>query len=303
LEKLSIEMIKQIIDISEQSYIHLSKKQLLIDQEGKTIGSVPIEDIGILILEHNAITITQAVMIACQKNNIAVVICDNRHLPYSLLLPLTEGNNLHSKVIHQQIAITTPRKKQLWKEIIQEKIKQQSLTLERMKIDGKPLKHMISKVKSGDSENHEAQASQKYWKLLMGESFRRNPDEPGVNSLLNYGYSIIRAMVARAIVSTGLHPALGLFHHNQYNGFALADDLMEPFRPWVDLLVSNMALKQLSLEVNRENKKILLGLLNQSVKYNGKKLPFMVVSHHLAANLKEACCDKSSRLTWPQWSA
>ena len=245
-------MIKRTIDVSQASYLHLKNLQLLIDQEGKTVGRIPVEDLGILILEHPAITITQGVILACQKNNVAVVFCDERHLPYSTLLPLSEGNQLHSKVLRQQIKISQPSKKRLWKIIVQEKIRQQALTL---KNSGKPHQELLSissKVKSGDSGNLEAEAARKYWPLLMGKGFVRDFEAEGANALLNYGYSIVRAMIARALVGTGLHPALGLFHHNQYNGLALADDLMEPFRPWVDRIVCKLLWKILTLKSTRK---------------------------------------------------
>ena len=294
-------MIKRTIDVSQASYLHLKNLQLLIDQEGKTVGRIPVEDLGILILEHPAITITQGVILACQKNNVAVVFCDERHLPYSTLLPLSEGNQLHSKVLRQQIKISQPSKKRLWKIIVQEKIRQQALTL---KNSGKPHQELLSissKVKSGDSGNLEAEAARKYWPLLMGKGFVRDFEAEGANALLNYGYSIVRAMIARALVGTGLHPALGLFHHNQYNGLALADDLMEPFRPWVDRIVCKLLMEDSDAQINKESKQKLLGLPGKQVLWGKKEMPLLVVSHLLATRLKQAYEDSSLSLIWPVW--
>jgi len=294
-------MIKRTIDVSQASYLHLKNLQLLIDQEGKTVGRIPVEDLGILILEHPAITITQGVILACQKNNVAVVFCDERHLPYSTLLPLSEGNQLHSKVLRQQIKISQPSKKRLWKIIVQEKIRQQALTL---KNSGKPHQELLSissKVKSGDSGNLEAEAARKYWPLLMGKGFVRDFEAEGANALLNYGYSIVRAMIARALVGTGLHPALGLFHHNQYNGLALADDLMEPFRPWVDRIVCKLLMEDSDAQINKESKQKLLGLPGKQVLWGKKEMPLLVVSHLLATRLKQAYEDSSLSLIWPEW--
>ena len=294
-------MIKRTIDVSQASYLHLKNKQLLIDQNGETVGKVPVEDLGILILEHPAITITQGLILACQKNNVAVVFCDERHLPYSTLLPLSEGNQLHSKVLRQQIKISQPSKKQLWKNIVKEKIRQQALTLEQL---GKPCETLLSissKVKSGDSGNLEAEAARKYWPLLMGKGFVRDFEAEGTNALLNYGYSIVRAMIARALVGTGLHPALGLFHHNQYNGLALADDLMEPFRPWVDRIVYGILQKNPLAIVDKDSKQALLELLGKQVLWEEKEMPLLVVSHLLAARLKQAHEDPYLCLNWPKW--
>ena len=294
-------MIKRILDISKPSYLHLKNKQLLIDHEGKTVGHVPVEDLGILLLEHPAIVITQGVILACQKNNVVLVFCDERHLPYSILLPLCEGNSLHSKVLKQQINISEPNKKQIWKNIVQQKIQQQALTLKTTGKNYHELVRMGAKVKSGDTENMEAQAARKYWPLLMGKGFVRDFEADGVNALLNYGYSIIRAMIARAIVGTGLHPALGLFHRNQYNGLALADDLMEPFRPWVDRIVYGIFQANPKTIIDKETKRVLLELLAKEVLWEKRKIPFMVVSHLLAAKLKQAHQKPTLNLTWPEW--
>jgi CRISP-associated protein Cas1 len=294
-------MIKRIVDVSKPSYLSLKNRQLLIDQDGKTVGKIPVEDLGVLILEHPAITITQGVILECQKNNVALIFCDERHLPYSTLLPLCEGNQLHSKVLRQQIKISQPSKKRLWKNIVKEKIRQQSLTLKNL---GKPHQELLSlslKVKSGDSTNLEAQAARKYWPLLMGRGFIRDVEAEGANALLNYGYSIVRAMIARALVGTGLHPALGLFHHNQYNGLALADDLMEPFRPWVDRIVYEVLKNNMLAKVDKVNKQTLLELMGRQVLWENKKLPFLVVSHLLAAKLKEAHHNPKLDLNWPEW--
>lgn len=296
-------MIKRIIDISEPAYLHLKNQQLLIDKNGETVGSIPIEDLGVVILENPQIVITQMAIIACQKNNVALVFCDNRHLPYSLLLPVSDANTLHNKILHQQIEMTIPTKKRLWQQIVIQKIQQQSKTLERAGKNIQQLHKLAKKVKSGDPENIEAQAAKKYWNLLFGDNFRRNIDEPGINSLLNYGYSIVRAMIARAIVGSGLHPALGIFHKNQYNGLCLADDLMEPFRPWVDWLVFNHVMKNSNedIEINQQTKTLFLSLPNDSVQYEKNKMPLMIACHYLLADFKKAFNKSHFKLNYPEW--
>jgi len=294
-------VIKRIIDVSEQAYLHIQNKQLLIDRDGETIGRIPVEDLGVVILQHPAIVISQAAIIACQQQGVVIVFCDACHLPYSVLLPLSDGHTLHTKIMREQIAISQPTKKRLWQQIVQQKINQQCETLKVFNKNSIQLDRLAKQVKTGDSGNHEAQAAQKYWLLLMGGGFRRDRDAEGVNALLNYGYAIIRAMVARAIVGSGLHPSLGLHHRNQYNGLCLADDLMEPFRPWVDRIVYRIARQQVSPAISQETKTMLLQLLSQDVHWGGRIMPLMVASHYLVANLKQAFGDRRIKLDYPQW--
>lgn len=293
-------MIKRTIDISEPAYLHLKHQQLLIDKQGETIAQIPIEDLGIVILQNPAIVITQAVIIACQKNNVVMVFCDERHLPYSVLLPISEGNNLHNKILQQQLLLTLPTKKRLWQQIVKQKIKGQVNTLKALGKAFAPLERLSENVKAGDPENLEAQAAQLYWKLLFGNEFRRNVELDGINSLLNYGYSIMRAMVARAIVSSGLHPTIGLNHHNQYNSLCLADDLIEPFRPWVDFKVYQILKRNPELQVTKETKVPLLNLLSETVIWEHQEMPLMVACHYLMAQLKRAYEDSSVVLIYPK---
>ncbi len=292
-------MLKRIIDISEPAYLHLRNQQLVIEKKGEEAGSAPVEDLGVLILQDPAVVITQALIIACQRQGVVVIFCDQQHLPYSVILPISDGHTLHTKVLREQVAISAPARKRLWKLIVQEKIDQQCKTLEYFNRNSASLKRIISQVKTGDRENHEAQAAQKYWPLLMGNAFRRDRDANGINALLNYGYSIVRAMIARAIVGSGLHPALGLHHKNQYNGLCLADDLMEPFRPWVDRIVCHIVDQGDDLQVNQSNKSALLELLGSTVLYQDKKMPFMVSSHYLMADIKRMMAGESNVLCYP----
>ncbi len=294
-------MIKRIIDISEQAYVHTRHQQMLIERDGETIGTIPIEDLGIIILQHPAIVISQAAIIACQQNGAVIVFCDEHRLPYSVLLPLSDGHTLHTKILREQIAINQPTKKRLWQQIVQHKIHQQHETLRIFNKNTKPLERLARQVKTGDSENHEAQAAQKYWRLLMGDEFRRDRNIGGINTLLNYGYAVIRAMVARAIVGSGLHPSVGLHHRNQYNGLCLADDLMEPFRPWVDRIVYRIAQQQAIPTIDQETKALLLQLLSQNVRLGERSMPLMVACHYLTANLKQAFSDRKVKLDYPHW--
>lgn len=288
-------MIKRTLEISHPSYLKSHQGQLVIEQDHQTVGQVVFEDLGVLILAHPQITLTQAVLEACAQVNCVIVHCDRRHMPNSLTLPLS-AHTLHSKIIQQQIQITPVRRKQIWQQIVREKIAQQAQTLQNLNKESQALTRMVSLVQSGDKTNLEAQAAQKYWRLLLGNDFRRDPDMEGINSLLNYGYAIIRATVARALVGTGFHPAIGLNHSNQYNAYCLADDVMEPFRPWIDQRVVGLQLDQ----INQQNKAILLSQLNQTVVYQQKSQPFLVALSLFVAQLKSAYSDSEVVLTFPR---
>ncbi|MBI5893695.1 MAG: type II CRISPR-associated endonuclease Cas1 [Deltaproteobacteria bacterium] len=271
-------MIKRIIEISNPARLSLKNQQMVVEREGFETTTVPIEDLGVLILDHPAVSHTHGLLTACSENNVAVVICDRKHMPSAVFLPL-DGNSLHSKTIAEQIQIKEPTRKRLWQEIIQAKIRGQSKVLHQAVGDGSPLPQFAARVRSGDPENLEAQASRIYWQKLFGPDFRRDPDGSGINILLNYGYAIMRAAVARAIVSTGLHPSLGLHHHNQYNSFCLADDLMEPLRPAVDMKVYELC-KTLTgePELTPDTKRFILEILNRKAicgedKSSGVEIP------------------------------
>ena len=292
-------MIKRVVDISQQSYLHVKNKQLLVDRDGETIAQISIEDLGILILQHQAIVLTQSVVSQCQHNNVAILFCDSRHLPISITLPLWEGNSLHTKVLREQMAVSVPTRKRLWQKVVKYKISEQATTLQLAGANAKGLQRLQEKVKSGDPDNCEAQAAKQYWGLLMGKNFRRDPDAEGVNALLNYGYSIVRAMTARALVGAGLHPAIGLHHKNQYNSLCLADDVMEPFRPWVDWRVWQLLEQSGDISVNQNSKQCLLSLLSDSVVMGDRQMPLMVAAHSLAAGLKRALTDSKQSLVYP----
>ena len=292
-------MIKRIVDISDRAYVHLKHQQLIIEKQGEIAGQVPIEDLGVLILQHPAIVLTQQLIVACQQNKVVIVFCDEKHLPYSIILPVGEGHTLHNKILKQQMAISEPTRKRLWQQIVQHKIKQQEQTLIMLHKESTRLNYLSTQVKTGDSGNCEAIAAQAYWKLLFGKAFKRDADLDGVNSLLNYGYAIIRAMVARSICGAGLHPTLGLFHTNQYNALCLADDLMEPFRPWVDYVVYEIASTNSNVIINQQSKQALLGLMSESVLYKKKAMPFMVALHYLMADLKRCYSSGIKTLPYP----
>lgn len=292
-------MIKRIVEISNPARLSLKNQQMMVDREGFDLAAVPIEDIGVLILDHPQITHTQGLLAACSENNVALLVCSEKHLPSAILLPL-EGNSLHSKIIAQQAQVTEPTCKRLWQAIVRAKIREQAKALLLSTGDDSPLPAYAKRVKSGDTENIEGQAARIYWQKLFGQDFRRDPKTPGINTLLNYGYAVMRAAVARAIVSTGLHPSLGLHHHNQYNSFCLADDLVEPLRPVVDLKVYELC-KKLPEEpaLTTENKRVLLETLSADCVMNGQRLPLMTSLHHYAASVRKVICGEHKRMEIP----
>ena len=232
-------MIKRTLYFGNPAYLKTSHEQLVIEMsDADAPKSVPIEDIGLLILDHQQITITQAVMARLLHNNVALITCDATHHPVGMLLNL-DGNTLQSQKFQSQLEASVPLKKQLWQQTVAAKIVNQAKLLVEQREDGKYLFELSKQVKSGDSENAEAKAANFYWKRVFPDflEFRRERFGAPPNNLLNYGYAILRAVMARSLVGSGLLPTLGIFHRNQYNAYCLADDIMEPYRPFVDKVV------------------------------------------------------------------
>ena len=292
-------MIKRIIEISTApAYISVKDMQLVLKRGGEVIGSVPIEDIGVLIVDHPGCTYSHAALNELLANNVAVVICGKNHHPNGLLLPL-DTHSVQSEKYRVQVAAKAPVKKRLWKQLVQAKIRHQAWCLDVCeKEGGDGLRGLANKVKSGDAENHEAQAAARYWKHLFGVDFRRKRDGSPPNGMLNYGYTVLRAAVARALCGGGLHPSFGLHHHNRYNAYPLADDMMEPFRPLMDYHVFQYW-KQGEANITPEVKKALLGVLSQDVFLAGEKRPLMNALHFLSANLYRSLAGEDQALVIP----
>lgn len=292
-------MIKRIVEIGNPARLSLSNQQLVIERQGQGTATVPVEDLGLLILDHQGIAYTQAVMSACWKHNVHVLLCDDKHLPGAVLLPL-DGHSLQSRTMAQQIKISEPVRKRLWQAIVRAKITGQARTLQSTKGSAGPLLAMAAKVRSGDPSNVEAQAARFYWQQLFGEDFRRGNDEEHLNGLLNYGYAIVRTACARALVGAGLHPSFGLHHHNQYNSFCLADDLVEPLRPQVDMTVYRLGRNGVKEGLTKEHKQSLLELLARTCSIGSLRLPLMESLHHYAASLRQVMCGEDRHLAIPE---
>ncbi|HRD54434.1 MAG TPA: type II CRISPR-associated endonuclease Cas1, partial [Flavobacteriales bacterium] len=244
-------MIKRTLYFGNPAWLNVDHGQLVIRDpllKGTTLNDekarVPIEDVGLVVLDHQQITVTHTVLHQLLANNVAVVVCDERRHPCGMLLNL-EGNRVQAELFKYQIESSEPMRKQLWKQTVEAKIQNQAAVLASAKGDGAFLLELAAKVQSGDTGNREAQAAAWYWPRLFQTmpDFRRFREGPPPNNLLNYGYAILRAMVARSLVGSGLLPTLGIFHRNRYNAYALADDIMEPYRPFVDTLVLDIVHK------------------------------------------------------------
>jgi len=300
-------MIKRTVEISTPGcYVHTKDEQLLIEKDGLKVGSVPIEDLGVLILDSPQLTLTSSVMRSLAEQNVSVIFTDSKHLPSSLTIPFS-AHSIQTKVLNEQIAISLPTKKRLWSAVISAKIANQARALELCGKDGTALKEISNRVKSGDSENLEAYAAKIYWKKLFGDEFRRDRYAGDHNMLLNYGYAIVRAATARAIVGTGLHPGLGINHKNQYNPFPLADDLVEPVRPFVDVRVFSMLHEmqpemdgsETEIRLDRDTKQELLRLLGDECTYDGSKLPLLSALGYYAAAVKQVMMGEAEKPTIP----
>ncbi len=294
-------MIKRTVEISSGPvHLTIKHKQMLL-KKGEEVHSIPVEDMGLLVLSHPAISYTHQLLYELLEQNVAVLFCNRQHMPEGLLLPF-EDNQLHQARLQIQAEATKPLKKRLWQQVIRQKIATQSKVLFLKHGADEGLKLLLPKVKSGDPSNVEARAAKKYWKALFkDEGFRRRYDSPDLNSLLNYGYAVIRAAVARSLTAAGLHPSMGIHHHNQYNPYCLADDMMEPLRPFVDSEVFEMFKEygSLDIEVTKETKKPLLQLLTKEVRIKGKKYPLLESLHLMASSLASCYSGEAKTIDFP----
>lgn len=231
----------RIVDI-ESDGLHLAiyRGFLTVAKNGSEVGRIAIDDIGAVIVHAHGITWSNHVFVRLSERGIPVVLCAQNHAPVAIVAPL-EGHHAQGARMRSQVAASRPLQKQLWAQVVAAKIRMQGQVILAVEQNGKTFEMLARKVRSGDPENVEAQAARKYWQLLFGPKFRRDKNGDGLNAMLNYGYTVLRAMVSRAICGSGLHPTLGIFHSNSYNAFALSDDLMEPFRPLIDMIVRNLS--------------------------------------------------------------
>lgn len=309
-------MIKKTLYFGNPAYLSLRNAQLVIklpDVENaaalpETLRkqmeiTKPIEDIGIVVLDNKQITITSGLLEALLENNCSVITCDSKSMPTGLMLPLY-GNTTQNERFREQLNSSLPLRKQLWQQTIQAKINNQASVLKDCK--GEEVKCMnvwASDVRSGDPDNLEARAAAYYWKSMFGDidGFTREREGIPPNNLLNYGYAILRAIIARGLVTSGLLPTLGIHHHNRYNAYCLADDIMEPYRPYVDELVFQLVQKYgEKSELTKEIKTYLLSIPTLDVVIGGKRSPLMIAVGQTTASLYKCFSGELRRIVYPE---
>lgn len=299
-------MIKRTLYFGNPAKLSIKDKQLSIDglnENGEAVcRTIPVEDIGTVIIDSPQITITSGLIQALQENNVALITCDYRHMPQSLLLPI-EGNSIQQERYEAQLSASEPLKKQLWAQTVTQKIKNQAAVLDGLLIKSDYLVPLHKNVKSGDSDNCEATAAVYYWQKIFSHvnGFVRHREGPPPNNYLNYGYAILRATMARSIVAAGLLPTLGIFHKNRYNAYCLADDLMEPYRPYVDQIVHQMVEEMgITEEMTKEHKAILLKIPAIDVIIDGEKSPLMLATQRTAVSIVKCFNGEQRKLIYPE---
>lgn len=291
-------MIKQTLFFSTPVCLSLKNCQLVIswkDSDDKVTR--PIEDLGCVVLENQMISITLPLLNELVKNNVAVILCDHKMMPTSMLQSL-DANATQAESLKFQLAVSEPMKKQAWKQIIEAKIRNQAFILDKFHKRGESLKVFYCNVKSGDSDNREGLAAKTYWSILFEKGFKREREGCPPNVLLNYGYSILRAAMARALLGSGLLPNLGIFHKNRYNAFPLADDIMEPYRPFVDEIVYTLHQQGLS-ELNKDTKAAILRVLSCDVNIGKVTRPLQIALTFTAASLEKYYSGEIKKLSLP----
>ena len=308
-------MIKKTLYFGNPAYLSLKDSQMQIrlpeverstslnvEFKKRAERTIPIEDIGVVIIDNKQITLTHGLLEVLLENNCAVITCDNRHMPMGLLLPL-DGNTIQSERFKNQISASIPLRKQLWQQTVQQKIANQAEALSRNSgYESKCLQKWSNDVRSGDPDNLEARAAAYYWKHFFPnvDNFVRDRDGEYPNELLNYGYAILRAVIARGLVSSGLLPTLGIHHHNRYNAYCLADDIMEPYRPFVDQLVFQIIKEHgISVDLTKEIKAKLLSIPILDVTISGKRSPLMIAVGQTTASLAKCFDGEMRKISYP----
>jgi CRISPR-associated protein Cas1 len=294
-------MLKKVVEVSSgPTYLSLAHHQMVIERPEQEKRTLPIEDLGVLLLDNAAITCTQALLAALLDSGAAVVVCGANHLPAGLLLPFA-GHSTQGERLRAQVDAGQPLIKRLWQTLVAAKLRQQAAVLQEAIGRDEGLAALARRVRSGDPDNLEAQGAQRYWPALLGRDFRRDRAGEAPNDLLNYGYAVLRATVGRALVASGLYPGLGIHHRNRANAFALADDAMEPYRPYVDWRVRQMQDGDAPWpQMVPESKRALLSILNETIVIDGRKSPLFLAIQSTAASLAESFLSGALSLALPE---
>ncbi len=292
-------MLKRTLFFSHPVYLSLKDNQLVCEykDESELKKVVPIEDIGFVVIENQQVKISIPLINSLADNNVALVFCDKAAFPNVMIQPLN-GNTTQGESYRHQLNATEPLKKSLWKQCIEAKIKNQAQLLSKLNLDGKMLLPLYNNVKSGDSDNREGIAAKLYWKELFGRRFVREREGEPPNNLLNYGYTILRAAVARSLIGSGLFPGFGIFHKSKYNAFPLADDIMEAYRPFIDEIVYAMFHEGL-VELNKEAKSRLVRILYVDCDFKTMKRPLDISLTMTTASLSKCYSGKEKKIQFP----
>ncbi len=296
-------MTKRIVEVAtEGCYLRVRYDQLIIEQEGKEIGSIPIEDMSALVIDHPQTLITQVVLRELVKANVIVISSDEKHHPIGMFLPL-DSHTTQTERFTAQLELGLPTKKNLWKQIVQSKVKGQARVLHDVTGNDAGISQLVKKVRSGDPDNIEAQAARRYWSRLFNtERFKRDRFAEDQNRYLNYGYAILRALVSRSLCAAGLHPSIGIHHRNRYNSYCLADDLMEPYRPLVDVNVWQIVEDHgHDSEMDREIRRKLIAIIKREVNMDEEKLTFQGAVQKSAQSLARIMQGQGKHLSLPEY--
>lgn len=296
-------MIKKTVYISKPYYLSVKLEQLcMTDKESGEVNTLPLEDIGFIVLDCKELTYSHSLIQSFAKENIAAIFCDDNHHPASMLYHL-DSNQVQTQSFSDQLKASEPLKKNLWKQVITAKIRNQALLLEKYNKENLILKNLSKEVKSDDNDNREGIAAKYYWKYLFNEiDFKRDRFGEPPNNLLNYTYAILRAAVARAIAGSGLLPTIGIHHKNKYNSFCLADDIMEPYRPYADEIVYNYVQAHDNYrELTKDFKKCALELLAVDVRHSNVKRPLMIGLTFTSASLAKCFSGQSKVINYPKF--
>lgn len=310
-------MIKRTLYFGNPAYLSMRNGQLLLRLpevetsdsftekfKKEAVRTFPIEDLGVVVLDDKRITITHGALERLLENNVAVITCDSTHMPTGLLMPLN-GHSLQSERFRDQIDCSRPLQKQLWQQTVQAKIANQAAALKQCEPQCE-IGNMLtwaSQVRSDDAENLEGRAAAYYWRNFFPEcpGFVRHRELDGPNELLNYGYALVRAVVARSLVGAGLLPTLGIHHHNRYNAYCLADDIMEPYRPVVDIAVKRLVCQHgADCGITIETKQALLSLPTTEVTIAGHRSPLMVAVETTTASLRKCYAGEARKIIYPE---
>lgn len=291
-------MIGRIVEIAgDGRYLSIDRGFMVVSQGGECLGRIPLDDIAGLICNTHALTYTNNLMVALAQRACPVVLCGKNHMPAGLIWP-TQAHHLQAARLDIQIAASLPLKKRLWRALVQSKLAMQAAALELCGRPSAPLRAMVRKVKSGDASNAEGQGARTHWTLLFGKQFRRDPDAPGINGLLNYGYTVVRSVVARHVMGHGLNPGIGLHHANDGNAMRLVDDLMEPFRPVVDAWVHRLSERGV-WDVTSQAKEALGLLPTRSMITPEGRSPLTLVVQRLCSSLVRVLDGTATKLALP----